>query len=144
MPPNCALNISHLVISSSNVLRMTEFFRETFGLMPHYANDEFADFVLQSGARVAFFAPVGKSAKYFQADGSRSAVAFGITVSDVNQFYQHCLVLAEKYALTFSGAPKEHPWGEPSFLLIDFEGNRWEITQSPNEQGVLVNKDPET
>ena len=134
------LNLSHLVVASANVSSMTEFFKEVFGITPHYANKEFADFALPSGARVALFKPVGKSADYFDATGSRKAVAFGIMVENVDEFYKHCTSLAEKFSLTFSGPPKEHPWGEPSFLLIDPDGNRWEITQSPSKEGILVNK----
>jgi uncharacterized glyoxalase superfamily protein PhnB len=32
------------------------------------------------------------------------------------------------------------PWGERSFLLTDPDGNRWEITQSPSADGMLVNR----
>jgi catechol 2,3-dioxygenase-like lactoylglutathione lyase family enzyme len=136
-----ALNLSHIVIASPKVRRMTEFFQEVFGITPHYANDEFSDFVLPGGARIAFFNPTGKSAKFFRADSSRESLSLGITVKNVNEFYEHCLPLSEKFALTFSGPPKDHPWGEPSFLLIDPDGNRWEVTNSPSEQGLLVNRE---
>lgn len=137
-----AVNLSHVVITSSNVVRMTQFFEESFGVSAHYANEEFADFVLPGGTRIAFFKPIGKSSKFFAADSSRGTLALGITVNEVYEFYQHCLALAEKFSLTFSGPPKEHPWGEPSFLLIDPDGNRWEITQSPSKNGLLVNREP--
>lgn len=136
------LNLSHVVIASSNVVRMTRFFEESFEIPPHYANEEFADFVLPSGARIAFFKPTGKSSKFFSADTSRGTVGLGITVTNVNDFYNRCVTLSEKFSMTFSGPPKEHPWGEPSFLLIDPDGNRWEITQSPSKEGHLVNREP--
>ena len=119
---------------------MTNFFRAVFGVEPQYANDEFADFVLPGGSRVAFFNPVGKSSKHFSAGDSRSSVAFGITVINIREFYNHCLKCGELFTLSFSGPPKEHPWGEPSFLLIDPDGNRWEVTESPGKEGLLVDK----
>jgi len=136
-----AINVSHIVITSLDVPRMTEFFRTIFGIPPHYANDEFSDFVLPGGARIAFFKPVGKSSQFFSAQASRESASFGITVADISAFYQHCFAQAERFSLSFSGPPKEHPWGEPSFLLIDPDGNRWEVTQSPSDNGLLVNRD---
>lgn len=144
MPAVQALHLSHVVIASLNVVRITEFFAAVFGLLPKYANDEFADFVLPSGARIAFFKPTGKTSLFFEANAPRSTVAFGVTVSNVNDFYRNCLLVAEKFQLTFSGPPKDHPWGEASFLLIDSDANRWEITQSPTEDGTLAQRGPLT
>lgn len=134
------LNLSHLVIAAADVPRMTRFFEAVFAVPAHYKNEEFADFVLPGGARVAFFLPVGKSAHYFDAATGRGSAAFGVAVEDVQGFYEHARARADEFELTFSGPPKEHPWGEPSFLLIDPEGNRWEITASPNESGTLPNR----
>jgi catechol 2,3-dioxygenase-like lactoylglutathione lyase family enzyme len=135
------LHLSHLVIASSDVPRMARFMIAVFGISPHYSNADFADFVLPSGTRIAFFSPVGKSAQFFDAKpDSRSTLAIGVTTDAIHEFYAHCLSLAEELSLSFSGPPKEHPWGEPSFLLIDPEGNRWEITQSPSPAGLLVNR----
>jgi len=134
-----ALNLSHLVITSQNVTKITEFFQNVFGVDPHYANSEFSDFVLPSGTRVAFFKPVGASSKFFSLNDKKDSLAIGITVRDIHEFYTHCQNNSDKYNLKFSGPPKEHPWGEPSFLLIDGDGNRWEVTQSPTKEGKLVN-----
>lgn len=135
------LHLSHLVIASSNVPRMTTFMSAVFGVTPHFANEEFSDFVLPSGTRIAFFSPIGKSAQFFDdKPDSRKTLAIGITTDSIHEFYAHCLSLAEQLSLSFSGPPKEHPWGEPSFLLVDPEGNRWEVTQSPSPAGVLINR----
>lgn len=136
------LTLSHLVITAQNVPRMTSFFASIFGISPRFQNNEFADFALPGGARIAFFAPLGKSAAYFKSTGTREAIAAGITVSDVDQFYQRCQDYSSEFRLSFSGPPKDHPWGERSFLLIDTEKNRWEITQSPGESGLLIERTP--
>jgi catechol 2,3-dioxygenase-like lactoylglutathione lyase family enzyme len=65
------LACSHLVIATADVPRMTRFFSAAFGLEPHFANDLFAEFVLPSRFRVAFFVPVGKSARSFDTAASR-------------------------------------------------------------------------
>jgi uncharacterized glyoxalase superfamily protein PhnB len=44
------------------------------------------------------------------------------------------------FPITISGPPKDHPWGERSFLLTDPDGNRWEITQSPSDNGMLTER----
>lgn len=128
---------SHLVIASSNVSAMREFFVSLFQAKPHFSNDEFCEFVLASHFRVAFFKPVGKSALFFSLPQDRSQVAYGVTVENVEEVYSRALQLR----LQVSGAPKDHPWGEKSFLLIDPENNRWEIAQSPSRDGMLVNLD---
>lgn len=128
---------SHLVIATSNVERITKFFAELFELSPHFANREFAEFVLPSRFRIAFFVPVGKSKESFDTGVSRGALAIGLTVTDVDNFYQK--VMSRQDCQT-AGEPKNHPWGEKSFLLTDPDGNRWEITQSPEKDGMLVTR----
>jgi len=134
------LACSHLVIATNDVPRMTRFFSTAFGLEPHFANDLFAEFVLSSRFRVAFFAPVGKSARSFDAAAGRGSCAFGVTVDDVEATYQTLEAMTAETSLTLSGPPKEHPWGERSFLLTDPDGNRWEIAQAPSADGMLVNR----
>ncbi len=120
---------------------MTRFFERIFNIPPHYENEEFSEFVLPSGSRVAFFKPTGKTVKYFKSEGDRSGASFGVTVEDVDAFYGNCVAHASEFNIQLSGEPKEHPWGEKSFLLIDGDGNRWEITQSPSADGALVNRE---
>lgn len=124
---------SHLVISSKNVDAMSAFFSSLFGVKPHFSNSEFCEFVLPSRFRVAFFKPIGKSAQFFALPEDRSQVSYGVTVRDVELTYQKALELK----LKLSGPPKEHPWGEKSFLIVDPENNRWEIAQSPSQDGML-------
>ena len=116
---------SHLVIAAENVEIQTQFFKQLFQLEPYFFNNEFAEFVLPSKFRIAFFSPTGKASQYFSLPKERSQVAYGITVKNVEATYQKALEMK----LKLSGPPKEHPWGEKSFLLIDPESNRWEITQ---------------
>ncbi len=125
---------SHLVISSENVEVMKLFFESLFLIEPHFSNSEFCEFVLSSRFRIAFFKPVGKASQYFSLPKDRSQVSYGVTVKDVQAAYQK----AVEMNLKVSGPPKEHPWGEKSFLLIDPENNRWEIAQSPSQDGMLV------
>lgn len=135
-----ALNGSHVVIATEDVPRMELFFRTVFGVDPHYSNKEFVDFVLPGRFRVAFFRPVGAASKYFTAQKERSQIAVGITVDDVDAVFQKTQSEACRgFGLTASGPPKSHPWGEKSFLLIDADSNRWEVTQSPADDGLLVN-----
>ena len=42
--------------------------------------------------------------------------------------------------IQLSGPPKEHPWGDKSFLVTDPDGNRWEIAQAPSDDGMLVDR----
>jgi uncharacterized glyoxalase superfamily protein PhnB len=136
------LACSHLVVASGDVGRIAAFFERVFEVKPHFVHEEFAEFVLPSKFRVAFFRPVGKAAKYFRAEGARGAAGFGVTVADVDAFYVRLLDLPadEVGKIEVSGAPKEHPWGEKSFLFVDPDGNRWEVTQSPSPNGMLVNR----
>ena len=131
------LACSHLVLASDDVPRITAAFGAVFGVAPHFANDMFAEFVLPSAFRIAFFKPVGPTARNFTTSFDRSTSSIGITVDDVDAVHavasgvEHCSV---------SGPPKDHPWGERSFLLTDPDGNRWEVTQSPSESGMLISR----
>jgi len=132
---------SHLVIASKDVPKMARAFAALFGVKPHYEHPEFAEFVLPSRFRLAFFRPAGTASRYFTTEGPRSQVAYGITADDVDRIY--ALATSEdqvRAGFQVSGPPKSHPWGEKSFLLVDPDGNRWEIAQSPSEDGMLVNR----
>jgi len=131
---------SHLVIATDNVPRMMHFFSVAFQLTAYFENDQFGEFVLPSRFRIAFFKPVGKAALHFRADSSRENASYGITVTNVDEMYQALNSRLDELGIKFSGPPKEHPWGEKSFLLIDPDGNRWEITQTPSTDGMLVNR----
>src|ERR1700761_2327858 len=106
------LACSHLILASDDVPRIARFFRAAFEVPAHYENDLFADFVLPSRFRVAFFKPVGVSARRFRAAADRDACAFGATVTDVDATYARLSALAEHFPLELSGPPKDHPWGE--------------------------------
>jgi catechol 2,3-dioxygenase-like lactoylglutathione lyase family enzyme len=138
--PSALLACSHLVLASGDVPRITAFFRQAFDLTPHYENDLFVDFVLPSKFRIAFFKPVGASSRTFRAEADRDGSAFGLTVSDVEASHARLTALSSRFPFTLSGPPKEHPWGEKSFLLTDPDGNRWEIAQTPSADGMLVNR----
>lgn len=132
--------LSHLVIAARDVKAQARFFCTVFELSPYFENDEFAEVVLPSRFRIAFFRPVGKSARYFNAASTREGLSIGITVHNVEDLFERLKSLESGFSFQVSGPPKEHPWGEKSFLLIDPEGNRWEVTQSPSEDGMLVNR----
>lgn len=133
--------LSHLVITSPDVINITKFFTQIFGVSAHFANEDFADFVLPDKSRVAFFRPVGKAKAFFELIDNPAQVSYGVTVEDVDQFYERLMGLRGEFSFDVSGEPKDHPWGEKSFLLIDPDKNRWEITQSPSKDGHLVNLD---
>jgi uncharacterized glyoxalase superfamily protein PhnB len=61
-------------------------------------------------------------------------------VDDVEATYQTLAAMTAEVAVDLSGPPKEHPWGEKSFLLTDPDGNRWEIAQTPSADGMLVDR----
>lgn len=126
---------SHLVITATNVIAMSDWFEHLFEVKPYFKNEEFTEFVISNKFRIAFFKPTGKAAHYFSLPKDRSQVSYGVTVLNVETTYQKALQLN----LKVSGPPKDHPWGEKSFLLIDLEDNRWEVTQSPSQDGMLVN-----
>lgn len=128
---------SHLLLASSDVPRIAAFFSQAFGVTPQFANDMFADFVLSSRFRVAFFTPVGASADSFSTSADRGGCAVGVTVDDVDATYQVIEAMAHP-GILLSGPPKDHSWGEKSFLLTDPDGNRWEIAQSPSDDGMLT------
>lgn len=134
------LACSHLVIATDDVPRITRFFGTAFGVTPYFENEMFAEFVLASRFRIAFFKPVGASARTFRAAADRDGSAFGVTVDDVDATHAALTALAGEYPISLSGQPKEHPWGEKSFLLTDPDGNRWEITRSPSTDGMLQNR----
>jgi uncharacterized glyoxalase superfamily protein PhnB len=131
---------SHLLLASDDVPRIAAFFRDAFEIAAHYENDLFADFVLPSRFRVAFFKPVGASARRFRSAADRGGSAFGVTVREVDAVHARVAGLAATYPIEVSGAPRDHPWGERSFLLTDPDGNRWEVTQAPSEEGMLVDR----
>ena len=133
------LACSHVVLASDDVPRITRFFSQAFGLAPHFENDMFAEFVLPSRFRVAFFTPVGVSARTFRSAADRDGGALGLTVADVDAVYASLTAMADP-GMQVSGPPKDHPWGEKSFLLTDPDGNRWEITQTPSTDGLLTNR----
>jgi len=131
---------SHLVIATDDVPAITRFFANLFGERPRFENDLFAEFVLPSRFRIAFFKPTGASAKAFRASADRSASAFGVTVADVDACYRTVTEMPASLGIQVSGPPKTHPWGEKSFLLTDMDGNRWEITQAPSSDGMLTDR----
>jgi uncharacterized glyoxalase superfamily protein PhnB len=130
---------SHVVIATTDVPRITRFFSAAFDVAPAFENDMFSEFVLPSKFRIAFFKPVGASAKTFSADADRCATALGLTVADVDVAYRTISALTG-FDFELSGPPKEHPWGEKSFLLTDPDGNRWEVAQAPSADGMLENR----
>ena len=132
---------SHLVLATDNVPGITRFFAEAFESAPVFENDLFSEFVLPSKFRIAFFKPVGASAASFDAAASRKGSAVGLTVANVDHIFAKLDALRDTFAHHLSGPPKEHPWGEKSFLLTDPDGNRWEITQAPSGDGLLVDRE---
>lgn len=140
MIQNMILACSHVILASDDVLRISRFFGQAFGVVPQFENDMFAEFVLPSRFRLAFFKPAGASARMFRASADRDGCALGITVADVEGAYR-ALDALRGHGIQLSGPPKEHPWGEKSFLLTDPDGNRWEVTQSPpSGDGMLTNR----
>jgi uncharacterized glyoxalase superfamily protein PhnB len=135
-----ALACSHLTLATGDVPRITRFFTLAFGVDPRFANDMFSEFVLPSRFRIAFFTPVGLSSASFRAAADRDGCAVGITVADVDDAHRRVAALAGEWPVVVSGPPKDHPWGERSFLLTDPDGNRWEITQTPSADGLLVDR----
>lgn len=133
-------NCSHVTLTSNDCPRMQRFLAAAFGLQPKYANDEFFEVVLPSGFRLAVFKVLGKTADYFNAEGARGTLALGVTTDDVDALFAALEPKLAEFGARVSGPPKEHPWGEKSFLLIDPDGNRWEIAQSPSESGMLVDR----
>jgi catechol 2,3-dioxygenase-like lactoylglutathione lyase family enzyme len=132
------LACSHVVLASADVPRVTRFFAQAFDLQPVFENAEFSEFVLPSGFRIAFFLPTGKTTQRFDAGASRAGGSLGVTVRDVDAAYERLTGMMQAFAFSLSGAPKDHPWGERSFLLTDPDGNRWEVTRAPSESGMLV------
>lgn len=131
------LAASHAVFATADVGRITRFFESVFDIAPHFENSEFSEFVLPSRFRIAFFRPVGKAKMSFRESGERAAQAVGLTVNGVEALYQRVI---DRTDCQTSGPPKDHPWGEKSFLLVDPDGNRWEIAESPSKDGMLISK----
>jgi uncharacterized glyoxalase superfamily protein PhnB len=134
------LACSHTVLASADVPRITRFFQQAFDIAPAFENNEFAEFVLPSRFRIAFFLPTGPTKTSFDAMASRAGGSLGLTVRDVDAVHARLDALRSGFSITLSGPPKDHPWGERSFLLTDPDGNRWEVTQSPTEAGMLSDR----
>lgn len=130
------LACSHVVIATEDVPRLTRFFQDTFEISPHFENEMFSEFVLPNKYRIAFFKPVGLASKTFTARGERGVMGLGLTVKDVEALFSRAQAAGAKTG----GPPKEHPWGDKSFLLFDPDENRWEITQSPTADGHIPNR----
>jgi uncharacterized glyoxalase superfamily protein PhnB len=135
------LACSHLLVATGDVPKMTRFFARAFDATPKFENDMFSEFVLPSKFRLAFFKPVGASASTFHAASDRGGAAVGLTVDDVDAVHARIIAMAGEFRLAISGPPKEHPWGEKSFLLTDGDGNRWEVAQSPSPDGMLTERE---
>jgi uncharacterized glyoxalase superfamily protein PhnB len=133
------LACSHLVLASGDVPRIARVFGAAFGVVPQFENDMFVEFVLPSAFRIAFFKPVGASAQAFDVAADRSAIALGVTVADVDAVHAAVLAITDPNCRV-SGPPKDHPWGERSFLWTDPDSNRWEIAQSPTPDGTIVQR----
>lgn len=131
---------SHLVLATADVTAITGFFAQAFNMSPAFENDMFSEFVLSSKFRIAFFVPVGASAKSFDPAASRKGGSVGLTVADVDAAFTRLDALRGTFTHQLSGPPKDHPWGEKSFLLTDPDGNRWEITQAPSADGLLTDR----
>ena len=95
--------------------------------------------MVRSGVTGTPSEPVGASARTFRAIADRMGSALGVTVSDADAAYRTIAALSG-CTIEVSGPPKEHPWGEKSFLLTDPDGNRWEIAQSPSPGGMLEDR----
>ena len=120
---------------------MTDFFSEVFEVSACYANDLFSEFILESEFRIAFFKPLGINKQFFDTTSTRSSISLGVTVKDVNKTFAWVKSLSKKHDLEIGSEPKDHPWGFRSFVLIDSDKNRWEITQSPTKSGMLKEVD---
>lgn len=129
---------SHAVVASPDVGRVAGFFREVLEQPPHYEHRDFVEFVLPSGFRLAFFRPTGPAAARFRAEASRDGIALGLTVPDPDALHRRVVDVMADWGADVSGPPKDHPWGERSFLLVDPDGNRWEITRAPRDDGMLA------
>ena len=81
------LACSHLVIASSDVPRIVRFFGQAFSVSPHFENDMFAEFVLTSAFRIAFFKPAGPTARTFSTSTERNTASIGVTVQDVDAVF---------------------------------------------------------
>ena len=128
---------SHLVIATNDVKKMTDFFGEIFEVSACYENKLFSEFILESQFRIAFFKPLETNKRFFDTASTRSTISLGITVKDVDKTFEQVKNLSKKHNLEIGSEPKDHPWGFRSFLLIDPDKNRWEITQSPTKSGML-------
>ena len=73
----------------------------------------------------------------FSTSTERNTASIGVTVQDVDAVFA---TVTKLESCTVSGPPKDHPWGERSFLLTDPDGNRWEVTQTPSADGMLLNR----
>lgn len=129
--------VSHLTLATPDVARMLRLLQTLFGVRPAFENEQFGEVVLPSGFRIAFFRVTGATAAWFTEDADRRGVALGVTVEDVEATWQLVAARLGEDGLAASGPPKDHPWGERSFLLVDPDGNRWEVTQAADAGGML-------
>ncbi len=130
-------NCSHLVIATDDVKKLSDFFCDVFEVKSCYENDLFSEFILESEFRIAFFKPIEANKQFFDTLSSRKSISLGVTVEDVDKTFEKVKILSKKHDLEIGSEPKDHPWGFRSFVLIDPDKNRWEVTQSPTKTGML-------
>lgn len=131
--------VSHALLASDDVPREMRFLEFLLGRKPRFENEEFGEFVLENGFRLAVFRPVGKAARLFRADGERGTVSLGLTTDDVDALYERVAAQLDRFGASTAGPPRDHPWGQRSFLLVDPDGNRFEIAQAPEGGAMLPN-----
>lgn len=131
---------SHLVIATDDVKKMSDFFAQIFEVTSCYENELFSEFILESEFRIAFFKPVEANKKFFDTSSSRRSISLGVTVENVDKTFERVKLLKE-LDIEIGSEPKDHIWGFRSFVLLDPDKNRWEITQSPTKSGMLKEVD---
>lgn len=131
---------SHLVIATDDVKEMSDFFSQVFEIKSCYENELFSEFILESEFRIAFFKPIEANKQLFDTSSSRRSISLGITVENVDKTFEKVKNL-NMPNVEIGSKPKDHIWGFRSFVLIDPDKNRWEITQSPTKAGMLKEVD---
>lgn len=123
------LVISDYCLIVSSVEKSIHFYKDILGLPMRYRNENFADFDLGKGARLAFWeqahvAPVVGGAENIGPKGNHTMGAIRReSVADVDTLVKE---LRDK-KVEFVTDAKSWPWGAYAAYFKDPDGNLWEI-----------------
>ena len=122
------LKISDYCLIVEDVSKAAEFYKEVVGLPMRFRNENFADFDMGKGARLALWEHAHVSQVVGEdkigVKGNRTMGAFQVKSGvDVDDKYEEL----KSKGVNFISHPKDYPWGARAVYFKDPDGYIWEI-----------------